>query len=1581
MKELDDYYGLFPDTRSCNTQPWLTLSKEVYLSLSNLNPCILAKLVKFFSPSSRISDLPTAAEDMYITKWFKLHNPGESDECYFFDCSGNIKDLLSSIGMNLIDAPVKLCHQINKLNMVPKLQYVSRKSVINYYMKFFTQVYNGNSLPCTISSTKFKSVDNFVSFLCFLMTDDYKFADKFEEEAEFYSLGLLVTADEELHSLSDGRNIISSRSWRLFSRTKNFFVHENLQQIYHSDSKYILNLKSNVISHFNCIATILARNLPPSWKGATIASFSGIDIVQFQKILECLKYESFKVHSKELLENFTLIPANDGMVYSTASEVLPMGNSMNFLFRSKVKYDDGNEPVRLLLTKLHIPLIAHSILGDIIEEIDINLPSMFNPEDILLNLFLIKNDRSVFQSLSETEMKCLFNVLKLISYSPDINRKHLSQLPVFTTIDGHLVSLASASEIWIWSYKQVCTAGMNQWITHVPKGVILLDPTAAWSCLQNESKNLKMHNINKYDIYCRFIFPYFQSLNSTDQREHLKFIKDKIYPSCKESTEQSSNSKKVIEFVNALKSLNCIMDTSGTFRRIESFCDHTEPVYSTFYPETHFLPEELRGKEWQDFFKYFGLRVAPTAEEYISFCKKLPNLGDIRRIQRGSSVLLQALFSRTGTNIYKDIHSTDCLEKVSKIPIAIVEKNKNLHFIKNQKLGEHIVQDGTSTITLTKLMGSSPQSNQYLVWTVLPLVKLPVDFSFKLPQVLAYRTKQLGIVLDPPLKDVLSNLENLSTSSFASFSRFVRHSGNTISESSLLPQSVCAMLQYIQAYLKKQNNFKHGCNQLKPKLLNLSFLPVEIHSLSSKQSTVNSEEFALVQPTQVLCVDPSDVKDFYPFLHPLIEEASSTLQLLLNVGVCQSIKLSHIQHIMESAKNMLGDNEIDVNTRRTIVKATKQLIHLLQQTERSRETLSQLQNLYLLSEGNKLIECSKLFVNNVATAQPFLLPTGFAYLNFLTEDGIEHWQIEKLLLLLPKELGLKSLKGSLVYDMTDCEQADNIFPHISIIKDILVSSEFKKGVELFASNCIQGPTPPIVSDILTKFQANLDVRFLTNVHVQPKLKIDGIITSLNGISNEQFFLELSLDNCLTLNLRNDQDSYQRSTFQKLAKQLCSKLRLKSTDCFTITDDDELPELTSFVSEILQCKSISEVVKTINSYLPGGGSIQLETFTTVNEKPSLGDNIPEVFLEMLDQNFLNIFNPEEWVGYEIEHERIVYAQILHEINQNHSILLSDMQRMIQRRFLITVGNEEQIEVSVLEIYKLLLNKESAINEDTLCGSSLDVYDGPSSSEQSTQFKFTDNRKRIRDAVKAAWELPKEQRNKAIKRLYLQYHPDKNPDPNSTADFQYLQQVIEKMERGLPLDETDDQDMPQSYNSEWSSRFQQWNRTASSHRRFRSSNARASEGGMPGTWNIPNPHKDLNEAKRWIKQAEYDYAALCVLKTTSASNDKVCAATCFMSHEVAEKSLKAGMYAKCGLGQVSLANHNLVLPACQLAQLGCSVNTSDAELLENFYLNTRFPNRHPYPIVPGEKFGTDTAKQAFDAATRIYEVIMQLTENDD
>ena len=52
------------------------------------------------------------------------------------------------------------------------------------------------------------------------MISEFKFSEEVEAFTDIFSVGLIVTADKMLHSLSDGKMIISSHHWKLFPNSK-----------------------------------------------------------------------------------------------------------------------------------------------------------------------------------------------------------------------------------------------------------------------------------------------------------------------------------------------------------------------------------------------------------------------------------------------------------------------------------------------------------------------------------------------------------------------------------------------------------------------------------------------------------------------------------------------------------------------------------------------------------------------------------------------------------------------------------------------------------------------------------------------------------------------------------------------------------------------------------------------------------------------------------------------------------------------------------------------------------------------------------------------------------------------------------------------------------------------------------------------------------------------------------------------------------------------------------------------------------------------------------------------------------------
>ena len=130
------------------------------------------------------------------------------------------------------------------------------------------------------------------------------------------------------------------------------------------------------------------------------------------------------------------------------------------------------------------------------------------------------------------------------------------------------------------------------------------------------------------------------------------------------------------------------------------------------------------------------------------------------------------------------------------------------------------------------------------------------------------------------------------------------------------------------------------------------------------------------------------------------------------------------------------------------------------------------------------------------------------------------------------------------------------------------------------------------------------------------------------------------------------------------------------------------------------------------------------------------------------------------------------------------------------------------------------------------------------------------------------------------------------------------------------------------------------------------------------------KSSGEMLRWLKQSISDLdSAKWLLQAGPPFN----ALACFQSHQVVEKCLKAMLFYRCGIPGELLSSHDVQCLAMTLArETGSPDDTTmqSVRTVAGYYLNTRYPNRQPFDIVPAEAFDKSEAERAITAASKVF-----------
>ena len=1342
--------------------------------------------------------------------------------------------------------------------------------------------------------------------------------------------------------------------------------------------------------NFSIVDRLLSKSLPHCFKATKVQRASRyMEQKVLMKMWTCIETDPvFNVQLENILKYWALLLTTNDDLFSCPSQncLLPV-----------LKSCDDDDPMYHFLRQIKMPFLAEGIIfsGAIS---NMFCPKLHDHNRVLQNMFYLHQEHDISHFLSTPALEVLVNYLRNINFrtSPDCVH-YLYGLPIFEDVDKNLTTL-SGHDVYVWP-DNVCPSGWKKWIEG--KNIIFLNPRGLWHKISSEEIGIR--RLPAEVLYVLHIFPQFSKLNVEERYQQLKHIRDHMFQIAqiqKSSATDKSKRRSASNFIYAMENLPCIGNDGEKLHCISEFYDHREEIFITFKKHFLFVPKKLLANEerkWMEFLCELGLQTIVTTNKFLQLCSSVAR-GEEENTQISSSVLLRYLFPPRfvlrADYVAQWHRDPSFLSRVSQIQFVCIKKVTELTWIASS-----CCSSGSGTEILTTLRGTADIEHKSLLWTMIPIIELPLGAAIIYPGTL----QSLGIVTTPKMSDVIANIIKISQSKFADPSLFDRYPDKYIKPNKC--ESITDVLLQNYNFLESQT-----LNDVElQKLSSCQCIPV--YADPKAKETIKEHFVVLVNPDCV--VTSADATTYFPLLHVLPRKMFGCTALLDKIGVMSTIGLKHFSLILSKAFEHSEEMELEPNMNEAVEFAVKKMFSKLKEIRQqkkpsmSAEMISEvLSPLYLPTTEKKLcLSTSLLYCDSTIykTMKVDLSETELRILNIpCTTYGFD---AEQLCLQLPSDIRpitisqcCEQVISSTSLVIRESEVATRIkeslaIPSLSktlilIVGVITKDNSLKKKFEEFLKNvltnvCIQSVNRLQTSIRLTVVEPHKVIGYATvNYHIQE--------------DSDGKTVTIYLDSNLSINVPG-------MFLQPIIEYFITHIK-------QLGATTENTDMYHFFEMALQGRSRNDhmsILQTLDPYQVF--SLDVDDYEFKDDvKPCIGKLVPRSWHHRLVQDFSNFFHSEEWVGYEDVEDHIIFAQIVCPIMSEGAEI--PLNFLIMYKILIKEDDDEGIEVCPLKLYKFSKGKKIVITEAH--SMALVSYEGEITSEGilsnstgSEEGREELNMKKIKiklcKELNIIWRLPIAEKKQAIRRLYLKWHPDKNLDIPKQAEeiFTFIRRQVERLEKGLPLENPEciDPAPPRqsgssdAYHSQWGSYFRQWDDTANQHKNYAFSEERfqQSGGGGGGGWwqgrggggggDEPRPSPNPSEGRRWLRQAADDCEALRVLHSQLIATPDIAIAghVCFMAHQVAEKALKGGKYIVCGLGDRGLKSHNLTNHAYALQfekQLyGLSSFTAP---LENYYLDTRYPNRVPPPQTPSEKYTASEADKAKRNAEEVLKMMRSL-----
>ena len=1388
-----------------------------------------------------------------------LQNDPDKEEKRRLQLKTSFEEVLLETGFNLVEFSLSVYLAFQESGVSARC--VSPPYVMEFYKTFKNEdpLCRIGSIDVDVGETPFKNIDGVILVLKYCK-DDEQFS------AKLPGLPLLVTQDNCLQEFSTSDPKFLSRHYGILPQCREMFVHDRVRfQIFGE----ALFLKSPVFKQFGVqeFASNLHRTLPyqyysgdgyvkwsplqssvpnQNWVNKVWAFLNENSSAVLKEIAS--RQQEKRRETQETQEQETRIirallqPLSNWSIFPCTEtiEIPPLcGRST-----SRLPPEDFLVPLRLAESVLDvIDVNANGKLLDALRKLclaEVNYvvlsgscylarklaASLRKPRSIITSLEqkMSKNPQAIRGKLKTLECETILRYFNdNVACLQERDKSILRSLPFYHATHGGLISADSARVCVLpidIPREEMQELGFNQ-------HVVFLESRLSLSLL---FEFLGFQCVSAVDVYCNFILKSFDTFSSEGRLAHLRYIRDSTLV----MTTTSESEKETL--VTCLKNTPMVTSEDGSLKKASSFYDPRNDVFKVMVSNDKFLPEPFMKDEWFSFMKKIGLIWEVSQDLFKTFATEVAREGAMQRTEvtdKKSKVLVKHLFLRE--NVVKE----GILRDVSDIRfVATNVVTKELRALHPQ-----FAEESSGNIPYTAFNGSVIAEHTKKVWSTAALLPDWADprkyqYSMEVPESLnesAYCNEildQLQVLRTPTVEIVAFHCQNLSWS-------FEKEN-----DSDLPSDQICTRMSVMRNIYR--------------------FLQTNARSSDIAKGLLAHTPFVLVEQGQRVVYAKQIVIEIYedheikPFLYKMPSELSEFIQLFKCLGCSPSATPSHYAMVLNMLHGQCKANELNPNEVVDALRAVKGLLETMQDNPNAETAIS---TLYL--------PATYPFHRDFALNDSFL-PVALKKASELIFDDAPHYldrvynfdlpfvvdlrrasvclkgkaNFKDLIMLLPSALRPQMMSIVIEEKLVDDSEQFDVGAASSLRKQ-LHSEQFYRGIIRLIRHANQDGAldESVAATVRSSLQS---IEFLGMSKIVTHLVHSG--EAIRGSELEvSYFVEKGSESgeCIwKVYVNAVQD----------AEETISTIALTLSQVIAEVCRGLLGETILLIPEMLRIDP-GKIFSLLDNM-----KIRRDDSNDASKRdvlPPPGSFIPIAMHNLLNPAF-EAFTPGEYVGYELHDPSLelqegdatyIYAVIIEEVPGDDGSTFTKLYK-------INIGEDKgpQI-VEATNLYKFHRVQEVTSSEVAL------------SDQQGSPYSASDRQKifdEISRALEEAWRLPEDRRKQIVKRLFLQWHPDKNPGNEAfcTEVFQHIKSEIERLERG-------ESRRDESWSSTYGAFYGFWGRRAKQYRSqrqgYRDSFFRhyGSSGYRTRSWYVPPSFCKTNpqprEARRWFRQAEADLEA--------------------------------------------------------------------------------------------------------------------------